>query len=647
MSTQTSLRETLRQLGPDELERVSRAAGHRLAGRAPQSIPPRTSSRAPLSCAQQGLWYVAQLAPDSPAYSTSSVLRLHGVLDVAALRGSVTALVRRHEVLRTAFQSADGQPWQAVQAASRVSVPVVDLTMVPAGSRERMTRGVASAEAERPFDVTRPPLVRVRVVRLSDVEHAVLVTQHHLVSDGWSVNVLVRELRVLYEAAVAGTPAALPRLRIQYADYAAWQRKWLTGAAAAASLAYWTRQLADAPARLSLPVDRPRPAVPSYRGVALHLDMAGDLAARVRALARAEQATPFVLLVAALGILLSRYSGQRDVVLGTPVVSRSRTDLEGLIGCFTNALALRVRHATGITFRELIRQVRETTLDAFTHRDLPFEFLLDALSIERTLSHNPVFQVMVAMQNAHHRPVGMSTAGLRIETATAPRHTAKFDLELMVTESSSGFHVVWEYARDLFDSTTVSGLARGLTTVLEEMVARPEARVGDLALVRGAERARMVRAWNDTAAAVPPGSVYEWFASQAARVPERVAARDAERSVSYAELLDRAERIAAGLMNRHGVGVEHVVGILMPRGVEFLATVLGVLRTGAAYLPISPDEPPARQRAMLHDSGARVVVVGSADETAAGPAAEVVTELAAGGGLTGAGRQCRRSSWPM
>ena len=593
------------------------------AERGDSSSPPLVrrpeSGRSPLSFGQQRLWFLVELMPTSTAYTMAAAVRLRGGLVLGALRGSVTAVARRHEVLRTVIESSDGEAWQVVQDAARVPVPVVDLTGVSVAERSALTRTIAAAESERPFDVSRGPLFRVRVIRVAAEEHVALVTQHHLISDGWSMGVLVRELGVLYGAAVEGTGASLPALRVQYGDYAAWQRARLTGAVRSTLLAYWKQALAGAPERLALPTDRPRPRVATYRSATVDVTVPPALAAAVRGLAREEQATPFMVLVAALGMLLGRYSGQRDVVLGTPIANRTRAELEGMLGFFANTLALRVRLTPGATFRTLLRQVRETTLGAYTHQDLPFDLLVQELGIERDAAANPLFQVGISMQNAASVEPSfgnLATAPMGITRAAVP-----FDLNLSVSHRGEAIGCSWQYSTDLFDESTVRRLAETFVVLLSRVVDDPLHVLDALSLLSAEERSR-VEAWNATGASYASASLQEGFERQAARTPAAVAVESETEVWSYAELMERSGAVAEEL-RALGVCSDVRVAVSMERSCSAVAAVLGVLRAGGAYVPLDPEYPAARLSYMLEDSGARVLLVDSSGAAWAGSKAGV------------------------
>jgi hypothetical protein len=451
----------------------------------------------PASFAQARLWFLDQWEPGSPAYNIAAAVRLAGPLFAPALARALNEIVRRHEALRTRFAAVDGQPVQVIAPRLEVPLPVVDLGALPESEREPEARRRAREEALRPFDLAHGPLLRASLLRLGDREHVVLLTMHHIVADGWSMGVLVRELRELYEAFRRGLPSPLPELSIQYADYAAWQRRWLRGQVLRDQLAYWRGQLAGVPP-LELPTDRPRPAAPSRRGGERRAVLPAALAGRVRALALQEGATPFVVLLAAFQALLHRYSGQDDFAVGTPIAGRTRSEVEGLIGLFINTLVLRADLSGGPTFRELVRRARRTALGAFAHQDVPFEQLVGALQPERGPGLSPFFQVMFVLQNA---PLPeMSAPGLTLTPLEVDAETAKFDLTLVLAEGPgpAGLRASAQFDADLFDPPTIERLLGHFRTLLEGALAEPDRPVAALSMLSEAERQQLLRQWNET-----------------------------------------------------------------------------------------------------------------------------------------------------
>src|SRR6202166_74059 len=455
--------------------------------------------RAPLSFSQQRLWFLDQLEPGTPVYNLRVLLQLSGRLDRPALRRGFQEGVRRHELRRTAFRVEDGAPVQVILPRLDLAVPWIDLGGLPAPARRRESRRLAHELAARSFVLSEPPLLRVAVVRLEAAEHRLAVVVHHIVSDGWSSGVLVREVGVLYEAFARGRPYPLPELPIQFADFAVWQRQALSGEAIERHLAFWRERLAEMPAGLDLPADRPRPAVQSFRGAAQRFAGGAALATAVASLARRADVTPFMVLASALLVLLSRLSGQRDLSIGAPIAGRGRVEIEGLIGFFVNTLVLRVDLGERRDFRAVLAEVREVTLGAFAHQDLPFERLGAELQPERDLSRTPLFQVALALHGGP--PLEASLGGLELRLEELEVDSAKFDLAFIVGDEGGSLAGTLEYATDLYDAATAARLCGHWLRLLESAAADPGAAPWRLELLSAAERHQLLREWNDTAAA--------------------------------------------------------------------------------------------------------------------------------------------------
>ncbi|HEX7238659.1 MAG TPA: condensation domain-containing protein, partial [Longimicrobiaceae bacterium] len=566
----------------------------------------------PLSFAQQRLWFLDRMEPGSAAYVLVSALRLEGRLRRDALEGALRALAARHASLRTTFSTVGGEPVQVVAPAGDLPLAFEELSAFPEEERRERVLERLAVEAARPFDLARGPLVRATLLRVSEEEHALAVAMHHVVTDGWSMGVLFGELAALYDAAVAGLDAGLPPLPVQYPDYAAWQRKHLAGETLERQLAWWRAALAGAPALLHLPTDRPRPPVPSQRGGHRPVTVPAALTDRLRALAHGEGATLFMAVLAAFGALLARWTGEEELVVGTPVAGRTRPELEGLIGFFVNTLALRADLSGDPPFRELLRRTREATLGAFSHQEVPFEKLVEELRVERSLSHSPLFQVMFTLQSGAAGAPAMT--GLRTAALRAPVETARFDLELSLWEHPGGMQGVLGYAADLFDDVTAGRMVEHLGVLLESAAADPDARLSRLAVLPGAERRRLLVEWNDTARPYPVRPVHELIAEQAAATPHAVALVAGDAHLTYAGLDALASRLAARL-RAAGVAPEVPVGVCLERGPGMLAAVLGVMKAGGAYVPLDPEYPAERLRFVLEDAGVRVLV---AEEGSAG-----------------------------
>jgi amino acid adenylation domain-containing protein len=559
-----------------------------------------------LSYSQQRLWFIHQLEPEDVFYNVSSGLRLRGDLNVAALEASLCELVRRHEVLRTSFSDIDGRPVQVISPASGLSLPVEDLGELAEDEREAEVTRLAEGESKRPFDLSRGPLLRVRLLRLSAEEHVLLFTMHHIVSDGWSVSVVVREVAALYRAFSSGEPSPLTELPVQYADYAAWQRERLQGEALERLLSYWKRQLRGAPPALELPTDRPRAAEQSFNSDAEQLLIPKELTGRLKELCRRHNSTLFMALLAAFASLLQRHTGKDDIVVGAPVANRGRAEIEGLIGFFLNTLVLRTDLSGDPTFGELLARVREVTLGAYAHQDVPFEKLVEELQPERSLNRTPFFQALLIFQNNPRET--LTLPGLSLSHVSAVRKSSYFDLTLWASEEAGGLLLLAEYNTDLFDASTIRRLLEHLQTILERAAADPGRRLSRITSLGESEARRVLVEWNDTAREYPRGRRFQQlFEEQAARTPERAAVSCGSERLTYGELNRRANRVARGLAEQ-GVGADSVVALLSERGLDFLTAVLAIFKTGGAYLPLDPRHPPARLRQVLTQSGAPYVV---------------------------------------
>ncbi len=574
-----------------------------LAGAAEPGTP--AEGEAPLSFAQERLWFLDRLMPGSAAYNLSGALRLRGEVDTATLRRSLEEIVRRHETLRTVFAEVEGRPVQRVLAAGTVPLPAVDLSRLDPGVREGTARRAAEAAARAPFDLETGPPFRARLLRLGADEHLLVLALHHIVGDGWSGGVLIREVGALYPAMLAGEPSPLPPLPAQYADWALRQRDGVRGDVVEEQLAYWRERLAGL-AALELPTDHPRPAVQSFRGATHRFEVPVEVMQGVRALAHGEGATLFMVLLAAWDLLLARYSGGGDVAVGTPVSSRDRAELAGLVGLFVDTLVLRVEVVPEEGFRALLARARAAALEAFARRDVPFERLVEEVQPERDLSRNPLFQVMLAPQSAAPEPVELPGATLIPEPLDGG--AAILDLTLYTWERSGGtLAASLEYAADLFEAATIERMAAHLVQVLRAVAADPDLAVAEVPLLLPAERVQLLQEWNETAAGYPERCLHELFAEQAARTPDAAAIRFEGRTTTYAELERSANRLARHLRSL-GLGPEARVGLCVERAPAMVAAMLGILRAGAAYVPLDPAYPAERLEYMLGDSGAALVV---------------------------------------
>ena len=590
-----------------EIERIR----HQAAGlESPPLLPVNREQPLPLSFAQQRLWFLDKLEPHSAFYNIPAAVRLVGPLRTDALARTLGEIVRRHEVLRTTFVVVEGEPQQLIHPPQPLTIIPTDLSTLPEAEKESTLAQLVHNEAVAPFDLSRGPLLRVRLLRLSADEHVLSVTMHHIISDGWSMGVLVREVAALYEAYLKGEASTLPELPIQYADYAVWQREWLAGAVLEQQLSYWREQLADIPAVIELPTDRPRPPVQTFRGAHESLVLTAELSEELRVLSRQERATLFMTLLAAWQTLLWRYAGQDDVLVGTPVAGRNRVEVENLIGFFINMLVLRTRLRAGARFTEILREVREISLDAYAHQDIPFEQLVEHLEPERTLSHAPLFQVMFILQNTPQHTAEM--AGLRLSAIEMGGQTAKFDLSLAVVEEEENggrLGASLEYNTDLFEQTTIRRMLQHLQELLGAIVAAPGQSVSQLPLLTAGERQQLLVQWNDTFTQYEQRrqSLHRLCEVQAERTPDVVALVFEDEELTFAELNRRANQLAHHLRGR-GVGPDVLVGVLMERSVEMVVGLLGILKAGGAYVPLDVSSPSERLSLMLKDAAPPVLL---------------------------------------
>jgi amino acid adenylation domain-containing protein len=599
------LRAELRERKAEILDLLKNTAG----GRTPLDSSLRCVSREknlPLSFAQQRLWFLDQLEPGSAVYNVPGALRIKGSLNAEVLERCFNEIVRRHEALRTTFSTVEEDPVQVIAASANVSLPVIDLSRFSETEREDEARRLAREEADKPFDLRQGPLFRTALIGLGKYDHVLLLTLHHIVSDGWSMGVLYRELSALYQAFANEEPSPLADLPIQYADFAVWQRDWLRGEVLENQLSYWKKQLGGIPAVLNFPTDRPRPARQSYRGARQSIELSSELTQRLKTLSRKEGVTLYMTLLAAFQTLLHRYTGQDDIVVGSPIANRNRIEIEGLIGFFVNTLVLRTDHSGNPAFREVLRRVRETALEAYAHQDLPFEKLVEELRPDRDLSRSPLFQAMFVFQNA---PVGeLNCKGLNVSPMRMAGETTKFDLTLSVNEGAPGLRAGLQYRTDLFDDATITRFLGHFKMLLEGIVANPEQRISDLPILNEAERHQLLVEWNETKRDYPKDKcIHELFEEQVKRTPETVAVAFEDQQLTYRELNSQANQLAHYL-KKLGVGPEALVGICVERSLEMIVGLLGILKAGGAYVPLDPGYPKERLGFMLEDARVGVLL---------------------------------------
>src|SRR5829696_5512254 len=573
----------------------------------------------PLSFSQQRVWFFDQWEPQSPVYNIPAAIRFRGALDINALQLTLDEIVRRHEALRTTFPATDSAPYQLISPPAPFPLEFLDLS-TDADSEAKAAQLMAR-EAARPFDLAHGPLFRGLLLQLSDQHFILVLNMHHIVSDGWSLGVLVNEVTSLYTAYHQGQRPNLPELPLQYADFAVWQRQWLSGAVLEEQLAYWRAQLGGALPALQLLSDKPRPAVQTYQGATTARVLPRQLSEELKVLTRREGATLFMTLLAAFQVLLYRYTGQQDILVGTPAAARSRAAFSNVVGYFVNPLVLRADLSGNPSFTQFLSSVRRTVLDAFAHQDYPFALLVKQLQPERDVSRSPLFQVTFVLQQAQLLKeqglaafaLGQAGAPLRLselalETMTLEQRVAQFDLSLVMAEVGGGLRACLDYNTDIFDEPTIVQIVRQFQILIEGIVADPWQQVSSLPLLSDEDRRQLLVEWNDTARDYGQKScIHELFEEQVARTPEQVAVVVQEEKVFYRELNERANQLAHHLRSL-GVGPEARVGILLERSVEIVVALLGVLKAGGAYVPLDPEYPAERLRFMMTDAEISVLL---------------------------------------
>ena len=587
-----------------ELIDEARRAGKGLES--PPLVPVGRERRLPLSFAQQRLWFLYQMEPDNSFYNIPIAVRLRGPLRVSVLEQTLNEMLRRHESLRTSFVSLDGQAVQVIAPQLRLTLAVEDLTHLTSAEREAEVRRLSATEATAVFDLQRAPLLRVRLLSLDTDEHIVLLTMHHIISDGWSTSVLVREVGALYEAYLRGEGSPLAELEIQYADYAVWQREWLQGEVLERQLEYWRKQLAGAPTVLELPTDKVRPAMQSYRGATQAISFSRELTTKLHALSRREAATLYMTVLAAFQVLLYRYSGQAQMLLGMPIAHRTRTEVEKLIGFFINTLVVRGDVDGNPKFSELLKRVREVVLGAYTHQDVPFERIVEEMNPERDMSRSPLFQVVLSWQNAPSSRLQLEN--IELSPVEVEFKSVRYDIELVLWEAEGQIFGHIEYNTDLYEAETMARMGRHLDTLLGSIVEDPELRLSELALLDEAESRRLLVEWNETRSDYPRElCVHQLFEVQAERTPEARAVVCGKQHLTYAELNGRANQLAHHLISL-GVGPETVVGLCLEPSLDLVVGLLGILKAGGAYLPIEPLPPQERLAYLLEDARADLLL---------------------------------------
>ncbi|MEW6735860.1 MAG: amino acid adenylation domain-containing protein, partial [Acidobacteriota bacterium] len=559
----------------------------------------------PLSFAQHRLWFLDQLQPNNSHYNIPAAIRLEGALDVEALEKSLNDIIERHEVLRTRFETIEDRPVQIIAEKLELKLAVVELSDLSALEREQEVLRLAEEEANRPFNIALGPLLRAQLLRLSEQEYILLLSMHHIVSDGWSISIFVRELNTLYQANCADVIASLPELAIQYADFAAWQRQWLHGEVLEKQFEYWRQQLADAPV-LQLPTDRARPVVQTYRGENIGFILTKEISEQLKAVSRQQGTTLFMTLLAVFKVLLARYSRQKDIVVGTPIANRNRTEIEDLIGFFVNTLVLRTMVNEQESFAELLIKIREICLGAYTNQDIPFEKLVEQLNPERNLSHSPLFQIMFILQYAPKMVLEMS--GLTLTLLEITSETAKFDLLLTMEESGAELAATITYNTDIFDATTIKRMIGHYQNLLTGLASVPAQQIWKLSMLSEAEQQQILNQWNDTPSDYQADlCVHQLFEKQTKLTPDAIAVVFEEQQLTYQQLNKRANQLGHYL-RALGIGPDVLVGICIGHSIDIIVAILGVLKAGGAYLPIDPSYPLERIVFILENAGVTLIL---------------------------------------
>lgn len=565
------------------------------------------SSAAPLSFPQQRLWFLSQIEGANATYNIPAAVRITGYLNVDALNQSLQEIVQRHGTLRTTFKLINGTPVQVLAEQMKPSLTIIDLQSLPAKEQATQVEQLIADEAQSPFDLENGPLFRGKLLCLHPQEHIFLLTMHHIISDGWSIGILIREMTVLYKTFSQQSDSPLSPLPIQYIDFTQWQRQLLQGEVLERLLSYWQQQLAGIPALLNLPTDYPHPPVQTFRGDRIRFELSPGLTRRLRELSQQRQTTLFMTLLAAFSTLLFRYSEQEDIVIGSPIANRTRSETEALIGFFVNTLVFRTQPSGNLSFLELLAQTKTVCLDAYAYQDMPFERLVEELKPERSLSHNPLFQVMFALQNAPMLD-NLELPNLILTPLQSENVTSMFDLSLLLEETKSQIVGAWEYSRDLFESETISRMVGHFQILLEAIVIDPHQQLAELPMLSEVERQQLLVAWNNTQSDYSETqSIHQLFEAQVERTPDAIALSFEETQISYGELNRRSNQLAHYLQTL-GVGSESLVGICMERSPALVIGLLAILKSGGAYVPIDPNYPQERQTSILNEAQVKIVL---------------------------------------
>ncbi|QLE45714.1 hypothetical protein FD723_36255 (plasmid) [Nostoc sp. C052] len=559
-----------------------------------------------LSFAQERLWFFNLLEPANPAYNSLFSLKLSGHLDIAALEQSINSVIERHEILRTNFTTENGEPQQVIHAHRPITLSRIDLRHHSVSEQTAEVNRLAAEHSQHPFDFAQAPLLRVMILQLGTIDYIILTTIHHIINDGWSIGIFIQELFTFYQDYRQGIEPILPELPIQYADYALWQRQYLQGDVLEKQLNYWKQQLAGIPSLLQLPSDRPRPPVQTNQGQTLAFSLNPTLTQQLRQLCQNAGTTLFMTLLAAFAVLLYRYSGQEDIAIGSPIANRDRTETQHLIGCLVNTIVLRTYLENNPSFTQLLAQVRETTLEAYAHQQIPFEKVVEALQPERNLSHTPLFQVMFVLQNTSIAPLKLP--GLTLTPLQPQVSTALFDLTLTFEETATTLVGSWEYSTDLFAADTITRMTGHFQTLLEAIVVNPAQGIGELPLLTPSELHLMLVEWNNTATPYPKDYCFhQLFEQQVQRTPEATAVVFDNQHLTYQELDLQANQLAHYLQTI-GVGAEVLVGLCVERSLDMVVGILGIFKAGGVYVPLEPTYPQERLAYILADASVAVLL---------------------------------------
>jgi len=605
----SELYQELSNLSPQKrmlVEKLLREQGVDLADTViiPQS---RATNQFPLSFAQQRLWFLDQLEPESPVYNNHAAVLLTGQLNTVALEESLKAIVQRHEVLRTTFSEKDETPVQVIASDMPLHLEKFDLQALDEGARDPEARRLIQADALKPFDLRTGPLFRMLLIQLTPTQHLIFLNMHHIVSDAWSLGLFIQEFGTLYKAYCSGQSPALAPLKIQYVDFACWHRQWLQGERLEKLLSYWKKQLEGSPEALDLSLDFPRSAYQSFQGKAAHFELSAELTHSLKRLSQQEDVTLFMLLMAGLQTLLFRYSGQSDICVGTPIANRNRVETERLIGFFVNTLVMRTDLSGNPSFQVVLQRVKQMALEAYDHQDLPFEVLVEKLQPARDLSRTPFFQVMLVHQNAPMQPLELPE--MTIEPQQFDPGLAKFDLTVIIEEKGESLSGAIVYNTELFRAETIGRMMAHFQNVLTSIVADPTQAIGQISYLSQAEQQQFIE-WSqskETFIPIQTTSIHELFEAQVEKTPENVAVVFGAEQLTYQELNQRANQLAHYL-KQQGMGPEKLVGVLTDRPIDIIISLLGILKTGSAFLPLDPNYPAERLDFMVRDSGVALII---------------------------------------